>query len=375
MMRLNGWGRCLIAAVCGITAGTGGSDAQEHPGPVNLGRLSIASVFGENPRHNARLACVRNLFDAGQGVADGAAHVSCPVFDFGITVRFKSPVTVSEVAVVITRSEAAKLEPRALPSFWLAIPGEGTQKYFNSPPVKMTGLRTVYALPDPKERAVTTVWISFLPGADIEAIEILGPPPGNVDLTPMTPAEDAELLGQTNGNAEAGTAESASIAQAGRAQLDKMRTLRATIDRATERSRQAQAWMQLNTSAERLAEILGLDETQKSLADESGTLGVTVDWCEPSGSWTPGIQGYEQYLKLWPHGPKADEAWLKARVGSPCGDSEGTAEEYRVDIAQLAAFLKAFPKSKHAPEIRKQLNASRDGLEQQLKFEREQSAR
>lgn len=160
-----------------------------------------------------------------------------------------------------------------------------------------------------------------------------------------------------------------------RAQIERMRALRSSIDHASNASSRAAKWMELNTMAERLAEMLGMEESRKPLADEATALGVSVSWCEPSGSWAAGNQGYEKYLQLAPDGPQADTAWWQGRVMSSCGDSEGTAEEYQYAIDTYTAFLKHFPKSRFAPEAREQLKGNREGLKKQLAADREYSRR
>src|SRR3954452_24733738 len=144
--------------ILGIT----GSLAQETPGQVNLARLPIATVFGSQlTRPFARVDCVRNLFDA-------AKESSCRLSDVRLTVRFKVPVAVSQVAVVLSPNEAAKLGAAPV-RFSLALPGLDGQQYFTSPAIRISGVRTVYALPE--QRDVKDFQIDFgIPGAAVEAI-------------------------------------------------------------------------------------------------------------------------------------------------------------------------------------------------------------
>ena len=127
----------------------------------------------------------------------------------------------------------------------------------------------------------------------------------------------------------------------------------------------------MNTVAKGLAEVLGDKKALAPLAKEAGAFGVGVEWCEPGGNWAARSEGYEKYLTLWPDGPEADEAWWNGRVEGWCGDYEGTADEDRQTIATYAAFLKAFPKSRRAPEARKTLADLQQGLDEKLKAERE----
>ena len=327
-----------------------GDEAQAF---VNLGRLSIATVFRSDASPE-----VRNLFDGGPA--------QCKIAGGWVLVRFGKPVTVSRVAVVQASGEDNRFQ------FAVNVSDLDGITNFNSPLVAVTGIRTEYTLPQP--RAVQYAGVYFYTTGrivNVDEIEILGLPPDDTSLIAVTPPIGEAAMH----DARARAAESARTREAGRARLDEMRKLHQAIGQSKDHEVQARTWLELNVAAEALAETLGLDEKQGPLVHETEKLGVTVTWCEPSGSWAAGRQGYEKYLELWPRGPQADEAWWRGRVESSCGDSEGTTEEYRHDIATYSAFLKQFPKSRHAAEAREALNGAREGLEKQLKFEREQKAK
>jgi TolA-binding protein len=199
----------------------------------------------------------------------------------------------------------------------------------------------------------------------VDEIEIMGPPPGGVDLSPVMPALDTDLMKQASEQPAAGKNRNmAFIRTLAEIQVDGMRAMRTAIDQATDSARKAQAWLRLNAAADRLAEILDNQVDLKSLAEKAAALGVSLDLCEMSRVWDAGTQGYEKYLQLFPGGPQADEAWWKGRLsnGPRCGDFEGSPEEYRDLIEAYSEFVKRFPNSEFVPRARQRLDEYRKGL-------------
>ena len=182
--------------------------------------------------------------------------------------------------------------------------------------------------------------------------------PAGINLTPVTPPRDPDLVRQTSEETDAkGPARTALIRTLAEKQIAEMRVARTAADQAQDATRRALAWMDLNRAADRLAELMLTDESLRPFAEQASALGVTVSWCEPGADWMAGTEGYEQYLKIFPDGPQADEAWWMGRLshGPRCGDFEGTPEEYEQQIKAYSDFLMRFPNSHHAPEARQQL--------------------
>ena len=193
-------------------------------------------------------------------------------------------------------------------------------------------------------------------GFSVEEMKILGPAPGGVDLSSVTPLRDSDLVRATSSKSQAnGPAQKALIRTLASIEIAKMRTARLAVDRAPDSARKAQAWLELNRAADRLTKLLGSDKDLEPVAKQVSALGVTVGWCEPGAQWFAEVEGYEQYLQILPDGPQADDAWWMRRFRN-CGDFEGTPEEYEEQIQWYSEFLKRFPaSSSHAPDARQRL--------------------
>jgi hypothetical protein len=307
---------------------------------INLARLSNSRVFTSKADEDAA-----NLFDAGPA--------SLKMLDGAVQIRFEVPVTVSRVVVRLAHEVQVGLQ------FTLHVSTFDGSPPFHSPLVPITGLQGDYTLPRPATgiRVASVGFYFFGRTIDVDEVEILGPPPLGLDLTPITPPLDPQLLREARQRAANEAREVAAVRLQAPTDLAAMRAIRKVIDTTNDRSLQARHWMKLQTAANNFAELLGQREQFKDLADEATSLGITIDWCEPSGSWSAKAEGYEKYLTLWPRGPEADEAWWKGRVESWCGDGEGTPEEIEYDIRTYSAFLKQFPNSKHAPQARQILKS------------------
>jgi len=364
----------LGAAVCGAQVGTQG----QSPELVNLGRLGIASVFssGGNPS-STYMEDVRILFDGNRSV-NQAIYSSMSSIGTWVVVRFSRPVTVHRVTV---EAGSAPKPASHAGSFTVTLRTGGRE--IDSPSLRLPVTRTSYTLPARQD--VREVFFSFrAPQEPVELaeIEIMGTLPPGVDPAAVMPPVDADAMRElTAGRADRAAnatwkrTELDAIRQMARPKIGQLRTLRAAIDGTADPQVQARSWMRMNTAAESLAEVLERKRALAPLAREATSLGVGVEWCEPGGSWSARNDGYEKYLALWPDGPEADEAWWKGRVEGWCGDYEGTVEEDTDMIATYAAFLKAFPNGRHAPEARKRMNELQQGLEEKRKFERDHPQR
>jgi hypothetical protein len=147
-------------------------------------------------------------------------------------------------------------------------------------------------------------------------------------------------------------------------QFERMRAIRSAIDRTSDKTEKANHWLDLNAAADELAVLVERKKLLIPILRKVASLGISVEWCEPDGMLVTGIEGYEKYLKLWPTGPRADEAWWQARVASPhCRDFEGSKEEYETALDTYSDFIRRFPKSRHLPEAREVVAGARKVLE------------
>jgi hypothetical protein len=165
--------------------------------------------------------------------------------------------------------------------------------------------------------------------------------------------------------------------------LKEMETLRNQTNFAKSSQAKAQAWLDLNRKADALATRLTqlLPKIPDSgrptptpelnqIADQSKTLGISVNYCEIGTDWAADSTGYENYLNLWPDGPNADEAFWKSKVESNgCGDFEGTIEEYQHGVEMYSDFIKRYPSSGYIERAKSQLNAYEAGLREEQKRE------
>ncbi len=168
------------------------------------------------------------------------------------------------------------------------------------------------------------------------------------------------------------------LAIAGQAPLDKqieeqtaqLRSRRAAIDSVKDDKKKAQLWLELNRAADGLAELLSkkpVERTPQGPPDVVPAPDVRILYCEIGNVWAAVPAGYQSYLKLWPDGPDADEAYWKTEVEpSGCGDFEGTEEEYRDGIKRYETFLQKYPNSRFAAQASSQLKAYQEGLEELL---------
>ena len=163
--------------------------------------------------------------------------------------------------------------------------------------------------------------------------------------------------------------------------LKEMTALQSQITSAQNSQTKAEAWLNLNRKADALAVRMTdlLRETRDSgplvptddlnrVADKSAALGISVNYCEIGTDWAANFIGYENYFKLWPDGPNADEAYWKSKVeANACGDFEGTLEEYQQGIERCSDFIKRFPNSSYTERAKSQLEAYQAGLREEQK--------
>jgi len=161
--------------------------------------------------------------------------------------------------------------------------------------------------------------------------------------------------------------------------LKEMAVLQSQTRSEQDSHAKAGAWLNLNRKADELAvrmtdlvraipnsgPITPTDDLNR-LADRSAALGLSVAYCEIGTDWAANFIGYENYFKLWPDGPNADEAYWKSKVEpNVCGDFEGSIEEYQQGIARYSDFIKRFPNSSYAGRAKSQLAAYEGGLREE----------
>ena len=139
-----------------------------------------------------------------------------------------------------------------------------------------------------------------------------------------------------------------------------MRSHRDEIGSSASDAERALAWLQVNRGADRVADLLFHDRAAKVLIEKAASFGVVLYSCElRGGTWVAGTEGYEEYLRLFPGGPEADEAWWMSRLpnGPRCGEFED--EEL---IRGYSDFMARFPKSLFIPEARARLHQAQERL-------------
>ncbi len=207
----------------------------------------------------------------------------------------------------------------------------------------------------------------FLPGdpnccpcAVIEARLEPGPNQIRVSAVKVLPSQDDEGCAAKLKRAGAGPRDSA---------LAALRQAKVALDFARSRHDQADAWFDLQVAAVAFARtngVLTFDSSPSTPAAQraasASALGIEIARCGPAGIWAAHTTGYEHYLKLWPDGPRADEAAWQSRIPGWCGDFEASAEEWEALLSRLSAFLADFPRGRHAAEAAQLVLEARRGL-------------
>jgi hypothetical protein len=362
---LRAWVKGLTVALFGALPCL--AEGSEHD-LVNLGRLSIARVYasgcnGGRPLENAFYG-VRNAFDGGRNVVNDINYstwASNGPEDF-VVVRFSEAVTVT--AVVIESGSVYDPPPE---TFWLQTRGREPSSLVTSPKVTVDDELMVYALPVATQ-GVREVTITFAGRGHffVGEIRILGPAPAGLNLTEVTPPVDLDLMRQTAEDPDRIRERNQAFRRVlAEMELAAMRSHRDAIGSSADDAERARHWLQVNRGADRLAAFLSNDSAAAALIERASSLGVDLYSCEISGSWVAATKGYGEYLRLFPGGPDADEAWWMSRLrnGPRCGDFEGSREEYEELIRGYSDFLARFPKSLFIPEARTRLQQAREGLE------------
>jgi hypothetical protein len=148
--------------------------------------------------------------------------------------------------------------------------------------------------------------------------------------------------------------------------LEKIRESNAVITQSADDHEKAAAWMALQEAEEELlptlpqhapSELCNNPDPASSkvlpqcpgreIVEEAQRLGADIRYCGSGESWLQGTNGHEQYLKLWPDGPKADRAFWKTAVEPPCCDECGwnTSDDLKNLINTYSTFLQKFPNS------------------------------
>lgn len=177
--------RIIVLLSCGVGACLG---QEASPQRVNLGRLSIAKVYSTQTEPDDPACDIRNLFD-------GDSESFCPIAGNSVEVRFTSPVVVTQVRVVVAPTEALSAQPAYPPlRFEVSLTASGSRDKANSPVIEVSGARISYNPPRPVNVGQATIRFWMSRPADIQEIEILGPPPDGTSLAPVTPPIDPARL-------------------------------------------------------------------------------------------------------------------------------------------------------------------------------------
>lgn len=346
---------------------------------VNLGRLSIAEVYGsgssggrslDNPIYG-----VPNLFDDGTNRVNNIAYTYwlADKSPHWIYVSFRHPVTIHRIEVEI----GPHGRPTSFQSSRILIEPAGIHTTIS---VSDTAKGTMVWRPAAPIESVRAVRFDFeSPGDRADEIRILGVAPPETDLT-----EGMPKLDQAYGRRL--------VAEAKRARQNRRDTLYAEIqnsiatlrDTRAERDRDppgqqtAVAWLESNRAADRLINNLRtlrefMPNSEKAWFEhtnpfilEAQSHDYWVGYCEPTGTWGATAKGYVRYLKIWPDGPDADEAaWFGALGNGPrCGDFEASIGEWETMVENYSAFIAQYPESHFAEEAAGVLVRARDGLEE-----------
>jgi hypothetical protein len=172
--------------------------------------------------------------------------------------------------------------------------------------------------------------------------------------------------------------------------LAEIRRHRVNADAAPDDHHRAEEWMQVQDAADHFVRALpstkgshcgdassadvAADCPGTDLVKEASGLGISIPYCGSRESWLETVSGYQQYLKFWPNGPDADQAYWKVMVEPPCcddcaaslSDTPGkyTPAELRQRIAAYSAFVKRFPASSLRSDAEAKINRYKDLLSQ-----------
>src|SRR5262249_11232473 len=132
--------------------------------------------------------------------------------------------------------------------------------------------------------------------------------------------------------------------------LEAMHKAKLQLDRAQGSQAEARAWRALQQAADDLVGTLPQNLSNERCYDDgkpggvsetcpgyeavrrAHALGMWVSYCGSGEAWLRTNRGWAEYLKLWPDGPEADQAWWNVHVEPPCCDEcsfESVATEVR----------------------------------------------
>ncbi|MFL6351882.1 MAG: hypothetical protein ACJ74Z_08540 [Bryobacteraceae bacterium] len=308
---------------------------------VNLGRLSITRVFGSE--HGGAPDAegfygVRNAFDAGSNILNGIKYSRWNTGPGAfVIVRFSEPVTIT--GIVVEGSGSSWMPSPE--SFTVQIRSPGSQGLFLSPRIGLEGKNAVYATPGPVVGA-REVMLTFRSKSAfaVEEIQILGPAPIGVDLTPVTPLRDSDVVlgsssrSQANGSAQKGSDPGA------RGERDCENAHR-TIGRGSFAESRPQG-----------AGLVGAESDGGPVIRTAGPqqgIGINCQAGKRGGRHRrlvrargPLVCARRRVRALstdLARCPQADDAWWMRRFRA-CGDFEGSQEEYKGDNPVVLRVLK-----------------------------------
>lgn len=135
------------------------------------------------------------------------------------------------------------------------------------------------------------------------------------------------------------------------------------LAQARTRSQKAQAWLRLEDAvddwAKRIssAKILAQPSAGPSYVQsfDAQHRKVTLSYCPLSQSFRSNGEGFREYLKLEPRGPRAAEAaWFIEGQFWPCGKTAPAAKDVRAGLVRTREFLKKYPTGPFAQQAHQQ---------------------
>ncbi len=168
--------------------------------------------------------------------------------------------------------------------------------------------------------------------------------------------------------------------------LADMRAAREAVN-TTQGHAQAESWYQLQKATEEFGNVYTelymncvVADANRPISDcpernalaQAKSIGVYLTYCQTEDRFITDMRGYKKYLKLWPRGPHADEAWWESRLAPPCCTKECAAQDIPWLTAQLdliKRFIQIYPKSRRMPEAREKLAEYQEKLKEARKAE------
>ena len=161
----------------------------------------------------------------------------------------------------------------------------------------------------------------------------------------------------------------------------EMRAARDAVNHAKNNHQAADAWLRLQDATVRFAHVFHfsnkncgvsgstLPDTacpERTVLAQAKEVGVFLTYCPSEESVVAFDQGYQEYLKLWLDGPRADVAWWRSHIARDCcdncGDEIEDAEGFRKQIRGYQDFLKRFPNTSLRSEVEGLIRQSQQNL-------------